>query len=241
MDKKKKEQKKRSVLPIYAIGAVWLLYRDKLTTFRGILSCAIVSAIVYGILRIVLRGKKTPEKPEEAARPQPVQTQPEPEKKPEPEPEPQKDANDGLSPELKSVIYQGETSIKTIRRLNDEIPDERMSAQIDLIERLTAQIFDSVRQKPEKLGQIRQFLNYYLPTTIKLMEQYVQLQNQSVRTENITEGMQKIEGLLDKVIVAFQQQLDALYESDVVDITADIRVMEQMMASEGLTDKKDFA
>lgn len=241
MDKKKKEQKKRSVLPIYAIGAVWLLYRDKLTTFRGILSCAIVSAIVYGILRIVLRGKKTPDKHEEAARPQPVQTQPEPEKKPEPEPEPQKDANDGLSPELKSVIYQGETSIKTIRRLNDEIPDERMSAQIDLIERLTAQIFDSVRQKPEKLGQIRQFLNYYLPTTIKLMEQYVQLQNQSVRTENITEGMQKIEGLLDKVIVAFQQQLDALYESDVVDITADIRVMEQMMASEGLTDKKDFA
>lgn len=241
MDKKKKEQKKRSVLPIYAIGAVWLLYRDRLTTFRGILSCAIVSAIVYGILRIVLRGKKTPDKHEETARPQPVQTQPEPEKKPEPEPEPQKDANGGLSPELKSVIYQGEISIKTIRRLNDEIPDERMSAQIDLIERLTAQIFDSVRQKPEKLGQIRQFLNYYLPTTIKLMEQYVQLQNQSVRTENITEGMQKIEGLLDKVIVAFQQQLDALYESDVVDITADIRVMEQMMASEGLTDKKDFA
>lgn len=244
MDKKKKdqkEQKKRSVLPIYAIGAVWLLYRDKLSTFRGIVSCAIVSAIVYGILRIVLRGKKTQDKPEEAAQAQPVQPQPAPEKRPEPkpEPEPQKE-DDTLSPELKSVIHQGETSIKTIRRLNDEIPDERMSAQIDLIERLTAQIFDSVRQKPEKLGQIRQFLNYYLPTTIKLMEQYVQLQNQSVKTENIDEGMQKIEGLLDKVIVAFRRQLDALYEADVVDITADIRVMEQMMAGEGLTEKKDF-
>jgi len=125
--------------------------------------------------------------------------------------------------------------------LNDEIPDERMSAQIDLIERLTTQIFDCVKEHPEKLKQIRQFLNYYLPTTIKLMEQYVTLQNQSVKTENITEGMQKIEDLLDKVIVAFQRQLDALFESDVVDITADIRVMEQMMASEGLTEKKDFA
>ena len=246
MDKKKKEQKdqkKRSVLPIYAIGAVWLLYRDKLTSLRGIISCAIVSAIVYGILRIVLRGKKTQDKPADAPAAQPVQAQAEAEKKPEPkpapEPEPQK-ADDTLSPELKSVIHQGETSIKTIRRLNDEIPDERMSAQIDLIERLTAQIFDSVRQKPEKLGQIRQFLNYYLPTTIKLMEQYVQLQNQSVKTENIDEGMQKIEGLLDKVIVAFRRQLDALYEADVVDITADIRVMEQMMAGEGLTEKKDF-
>ena len=98
-----------------------------------------------------------------------------------------------------------------------------------------------MKEHPEKLKQIRQFLNYYLPTTIKLMEQYVTLQNQSVKTENITDGMQKIEDLLDKVIVAFQRQLDALFESDVVDITADIRVMEQMMASEGLTEKKDFA
>ena len=208
-EQKKKSQKKRSVIPVYAIGAVWLLYAGKLNTFRGIVSCAVVSAIVYGILRIVLRGKKT-DTPEEA-----------PAAAPEPQP--------------------AKTSIAKIRQLNDEIPDERMSAQIDLIERLTTQIFDCVKEHPEKLKQIRQFLNYYLPTTIKLMEQYVTLQNQSVKTENITDGMQKIEDLLDKVIVAFQRQLDALFESDVVDITADIRVMEQMMASEGLTEKKDFA
>ena len=64
-EQKKKSQKKRSVIPVYAIGAVWLLYAGKLNTFRGIVSCAVVSAIVYGILRIVLRGKKT-DTPEEA-------------------------------------------------------------------------------------------------------------------------------------------------------------------------------
>ena len=159
----------------------------------------------------------------------------------EPEPQPEPEPEEKLPPELQSVIYQGKRAIADIRRLNDEIPDERISAQIDLIERLTAQIFDCVRKNPKKLSQIRQFLNYYLPTTIKLMEQYVTLQNQSLKTENITEGMQKIEDLLDKVIIAFQRQLDALFEADVVDITADIRVMEQMMASEGLTNKKDFA
>ena len=240
MDEQKEKQnakKKRSALPIYAIGIVWLLYADKLNTFRGILSCAVVSAIVYAILRIVLPGKKTDEPPKAAApeQPQPKQAEKKPEPQPEPEPE------EKLPPELQSVIYQGKRAIADIRRLNDEIPDERISAQIDLIERLTAQIFDCVRKNPKKLSQIRQFLNYYLPTTIKLMEQYVTLQNQSLKTENITEGMQKIEDLLDKVIVAFQRQLDALCESDVVDITADIRVMEQMMASEGLTNKKDFA
>ena len=240
MDEQKEKQnakKKRSALPIYAIGIVWLLYAGKLNTFRGILSCAVVSAIVYAILRIVLPGKKTDEPPKAAApeQPQPKQAEKKPEPQPEPEPE------EKLPPELQSVIYQGKRAIADIRRLNDEIPDERISAQIDLIERLTAQIFDCVRKNPKKLSQIRQFLNYYLPTTIKLMEQYVTLQNQSLKTENITEGMQKIEDLLDKVIIAFQRQLDALVEADVVDITADIRVMEQMMASEGLTNKKDFA
>ncbi len=240
MDEQKEKQnakKKRSALPIYAIGIVWLLYAGKLNTFRGILSCAVVSAIVYAILRIVLPGKKTDEPPKAAApeQPQPKQAEKKPEPQLEPEPE------EKLPPELQSVIYQGKRAIADIRRLNDEIPDERISAQIDLIERLTAQIFDCVRKNPKKLSQIRQFLNYYLPTTIKLMEQYVTLQNQSLKTENITEGMQKIEDLLDKVIIAFQRQLDALFEADVVDITADIRVMEQMMASEGLTNKKDFA
>ena len=240
MDEQKEKQnakKKRSALPIYAIGIVWLLYAGKLNTFRGILSCAVVSAIVYAILRIVLPGKKTDEPPKAAApeQPQPKQAEKKPEPQPEPEPEEKR------PPELQSVIYQGKRAIADIRRLNDEIPDERISAQIDLIERLTAQIFDCVRKNPKKLSQIRQFLNYYLPTTIKLMEQYVTLQNQSLKTENITEGMQKIEDLLDKVIIAFQRQLDALFEADVVDITADIRVMEQMMASEGLTNKKDFA
>ena len=216
MDEQKEKQnakKKRSALPIYAIGIVWLLYAGKLNTFRGILSCAVVSAIVYAILRIVLPGKKTDEPPKAAApeQPQPKQAEKKPEPRPEPEPE------EKLPPELQSVIYQGKRAIADIRRLNDEIPDERISAQIDLIERLTAQIFDCVRKNPKKLSQIRQFLNYYLPTTIKLMEQYVTLQNQSLKTENITEGMQKIEDLLDKVIIAFQRQLDALFEADVVD------------------------
>ena len=236
-DRKKKQKSKRSVIPIYAIGAVWLLYIGKLGTIRGVISCAVVSAIVYAILRIVLPGSKQPEQAPEADK-QPQAARPEPDRQEAPK---EAEKTEKIPPELQSVINQGNTSIAKIRQLNDAIPDERMSAQIDLIERLAAQIFDCVKAHPEKLKQIRQFLNYYLPTTIKLMEQYVTLQDQGMKTENIEDGMQKIEGLLDKVIVAFQRQLDSLFETDVVDITADIRVMEQMMASEGLTNKKDFA
>ena len=141
--------------------------------------------------------------------------------------------------ELDAILKQGAQSVSKIQSLNDEIPDFKLSAQIKQIEILTEKIFAYVKEHPQDMGQIRQFLNYYLPTTIKLLEQYVVLQNQGMRMGNIDEGMKKIEDMLDKVIVAFQRQLDSLFESSVVDITADIQVMEQMMASEGLTGK-DF-
>ena len=161
------------------------------------------------------------------------------EERPQPEPAPAKpELKTTGNAELDEVLRQGETSIAEIRRLNDEIPDFKISAQLKQLEILTERIFDFVRQHPEDVRQIRQFLNFYLPTTIKLLQQYVVLQGQGMRMGNIDEGMQKIEDMLDKVIVAFQTQLDSLFESDVVDITADIQVMERMMAAEGLTGEK---
>ena len=138
------------------------------------------------------------------------------------------------------MLRQGEDAIRQIRLRNDEIPDYKISAQLKQIELLTEKIFDYVREHPEQLGEIRQFLNYYLPTTLNLLEKYVKLQNQQMRMGNIDEGMRQIEDLLDKVAVAFQRQLDSLFESSVVDITADIQVMENMMAAEGLSGGRDF-
>ena len=170
----------------------------------------------------------------------PAETQPA--QKPQPEPqktEPQAAESTG-NPELDAVLQQGQASVRRIQELNDAIPDFKLSAQLKQLEILTQKIFDYVKQHPENVRQIRQFLNYYLPTTIKLLEQYVVLQNQGMRVGNIDEGMTKIENMLEKVIAAFQQQLDSLFENDVVDITAEIRVMEKMMASEGLAGTNDF-
>ena len=161
---------------------------------------------------------------------------------PKAEPAPQKEVREESSgnPELDAVVRQGRQSVRRLQEINEDIPDYKVSAQLKQIEILTASIIDQVERKEDKLKQTRQFMNYYLPTTIKLLEDYVQLQNVGMKGENITAGMQKIEELLDKVIVAFQKQLDSLFERDVVDITADIQVMEQMMASHGLTADRDF-
>ena len=221
------KQKKQSVIPIYAVGLVWLsrAISGNLSSFGQIIKTVILSVVTYGVLRIFFPDKikqADPEKPaQQPDAPKQAQTQ-----KTQPQPQPEEKKQDEPSTgnaELDAVLKQGAASVEKIQSLNDEIPDFKLSAQIKQIEILTEKIFAYVREHPQDIGEIRQFLNYYLPTTIKLLEQ----------------GMRKIESMLDKVIVAFQRQLDGLFESSVVDITADIQVMEQMMASEGLTGK-DF-
>lgn len=224
-EKQKPRKKKKSSIPIYAVGLVWISYaiEGKLTSFGGVIGCAALSLAAYFVLKLIF-----PDRMEEAEK------QPEPQKT-----EPQAAESTG-NPELDAVLQQGQASVRRIQELNDAIPDFKLSAQLKQLEILTQKIFDYVKQHPENVRQIRQFLNYYLPTTIKLLEQYVVLQNQGMRVGNIDEGMTKIENMLEKVIAAFQQQLDSLFENDVVDITAEIRVMEKMMASEGLAGTNDF-
>ena len=232
-------KKKQSVIPIYTVGLIWLsrAISGNLSSFGQIIKTIVLSAVAYGVLKIFFPDKVEEKKPEETAK---TETKPQPEPvKEEAKPEPEKKEETTGNAELDAILKQGTEAVEKIQQLNDEIPDFKLSAQIKQIEILTEKIFAYVKEHPQDVRQIRQFLNYYLPTTIKLLEQYVVLQNQGMRMGNIDEGMKKIEEMLDKIIVAFQRQLDSLFESSVVDITADIQVMEQMMASEGLTGR-DF-
>lgn len=231
MDKKRTT---KSVAPIYAVGLTVLAY-SLLFTLEGLgdyLKCAVLAWVVYLLVRSIVK------KPE----PKPADKQPEPEPAPKPNPkaEPQPEPKSTGNPALDAVLAQGREAVRRIQELNDEIPDYRVSAKLKQIEVLTASILNQVQKKPDKLKEVRQFMNYYLPTTIKLLEQYVSLQNVGLQGENIKTGMERIEGLLDTVIVAFQKQLDGLFARDLVDITADIRVMEQILAQNGLTNDNDF-
>lgn len=238
-----KKVKKKSPIPPYGVAALWLIraLTGTLNTLGEVLGCIALSVVVYFVLRKLFPDKEVEVTGEEPA-PQPQKAPPKaPETPKEPEkPREQPVPKSTVDPELDEVLRRGREAVAEIRRLNDEIPDFKVSAQLKQLEILTERIFVLLEKNPKNLRQTRQFMNYYLPTTIKLLNQYVTLQEQGMRIGNIDEGMKKIEAMLDKIIVAFQKQLDSLFESDVVDITADIQVMEQMMAAEGLTNETDF-
>lgn len=124
-----------------------------------------------------------------------------------------------------------------IRAINDAIDNEKLSAQIDRVGVITAKILDYQKAHPEKEVELHSFLSYYLPTTLKILRTYAQLEDQEVAGENITAAMSRIERMMDKAVEGFEKQLDRLFQGDVMDITTDVEVLERMLAKDGLSDQ----
>lgn len=147
----------------------------------------------------------------------------------EPEPEPQKEE----VPPPKGMERE-EAVLSEIREVNNAIADPVMTAKINRIGEITGKIFAYLRDKPDKEGQLRSFLSYYLPTTLKILRAYAQMESQGIEGENINAAKSRIEGMMDKVVDGFEKQLDKLFQDDAMDITTDVEVLERMLDKDGL-------
>lgn len=213
--------KKVSVLPIYLVGAVWLGYAllFPLRTLPHYLLCAGLSFVAFLVGKAIWPDKvyQTPETPKAEA------------KKAEPRKEEKAD------PEIAALRKEKDRAVSELRRLNDAIPDEKISAQIDHLEEVTGKIIDQVIAQPAKKPQISRFLDYFLPTTLKLLNAYDRMDSAGISGSNIDATKSKVEQMLDTLCAAFDKQLDSLFGDEALDISTDITVMENLLAQEGLS------
>lgn len=140
-----------------------------------------------------------------------------------------------LPAEAREILREGRSYILTIHRFNDEIPGQEMSDKLDKLERTMNRIVEQVRKQPGSAADLRRLMQYYLPTTIKLLDAYVQLDKQEITGENIAKTKQEIEEALDMINDAFENLLDSLFQDMAWDISSDISVMKTMFAQDGLT------
>ncbi len=138
--------------------------------------------------------------------------------------------------EVDSLILRGQQLLEQIRSENDRLPEPEISEQIDTIESIANQIFKAVIDQPKKAAQIRRFMDYYLPTTLKMLVAFRRMEEGNVTGENADNARQRIRSSLDMVIEAFKKQLARLYEDDTLDITTDMDVLETMLKQDGLID-----
>lgn len=145
----------------------------------------------------------------------------------DPEPEPEAE-------QAPAGMEREEAVLTEIRTVNDAIADPTMSAKIDRVGEITGKIFTYLRENPDKEGQLRSFLSYYLPTTLKILRAYAQMEAQGVEGENIRSAKHRIEGMMDKVVDGFEKQLDLLFRDNAMDIASDVEVLERMLEKDGL-------
>ena len=147
---------------------------------------------------------------------------------PEPEPDPTGET-------------QYEKLLRQLRQAGSALSDPVMQEKAARLEQISARIFALAEKDASKQEQLRKFINYYLPTSLKLLNTYAQLDSQGVDGENITKTKQSIERSLDLLVTAFENQLDKLFQSDALDVSADIAALEGMLNLDGLSGDSDFS
>lgn len=157
----------------------------------------------------------------------PIPAPPAQESAPQPDPDP-------------SGESQYQRLLRQLHEAGASLADPVLRDKAARLETVSARIFALAEADPGKEDQLRKFVNYYLPTALKLLHTYAQLDGQGVDGENITKTKQSIERSLDLLVTAFENQLDKLFQSDALDVSADIAALEGMLNLDGLSGESDF-
>ena len=217
-------EKRKSTAPFYAVGVLWICWGALLPLYPPvhIAAAAVVSVVVFFLVSMLCRAGAVGQTGQ-TGQTQTKETQP-------------KEEGTG-NPELDKMRRDGRLAISEMKRLDENIADPGISADIVRLEQVSAKIFEEVGRSPDKLPQIRRFMDYYLPTTLKLLNAYDRMSGTGVSGENIDATLARVEGMMRTIVSAFEKQLDSLYGAEALDISTDITVLETMMAREGLTDQ----
>lgn len=214
-------KRKKYVAPFYAACISWVLCATMMPMYKlgGLIAAASVTFCVVLLTKAICvqRAKK-------AAPPEPEVVEP----------------VGQYSSEVQAIINEGRLARSEMGRLYNSISNPEIKNKIREIMMIMEKIVEDAKHDESDVPQIRRFLNYYPPTTIKLLNAYDRMSDQGIDGENITSTMNRIESMLDTTIVAYKKQLDSLFANQALDIETDISVMNAMLAREGLSGGRDF-
>ena len=198
----------KSAIPIYIAAAVWLVMGLVAPTFLMKLPGLIVAAVL-SVAGYFVGTKLFPGREEEQA------------------------ISTGDAAVDREIAVARER-LENLRKANEAIPDPQITKNLDRMYASGQQIFGELNRDPRKIALVRRFMNYYLPTSEKLMEQYQVLMNATTKGENIQSAMTTIEKSLGLAADAFDKCADNLYRDDEMDIDAEIKVMQTMLTGDNL-------
>ncbi len=229
----RRNKRRRSVGFIYGFAVTWLVMAAFLPMYKlwAVITALCASILVSSVIASA-SGKKAQAEEEKAAAEQREKEKQEAEKAAA--------AGTSYSPEVSAILSEGNRALSEMGRLYMSIKDPEVRGKINEIMRITDKIAQDAISDPSDIPQIKKFMNYYLPTTIKLLNAYDRMSAQGIEGENLDKSMKSINDMLDTAIEAYKKRLDSLFANQALDIETDIQVMNTMLAREGLSGGKDF-
>ena len=137
--------------------------------------------------------------------------------------------------DVDAMLADIQQKLDTLHSLNESLPDPQLSAAMTRMEKAGRSIVEVVEANPAKAKQVRRFANYYLPDAVNVLQQYAQLARQGVRGENAAAIRAEVEHNAASIATAFENQLDALYAAESMDLSADLTVLQNMLKGQGLS------
>ena len=137
--------------------------------------------------------------------------------------------------DVDAMLTEMQQQLDTLHALNEALPDQQLSAAMARMEKAGRSIVEAVEANPEKAKQVRRFANYYLPDAVNVLQQYAKLAKQGVRGENAASIRAEVEHNAASIATAFENQLDALYAAESMDLSADLTVLQNMLKGQGLS------
>lgn len=205
-----KEKWIKSAVPIYGCAAIWLLMGlicpGFLLKIGGILLAAVLSFCTYSVLNRIFK-------------PRSVEVRKAP-----------RSGDKGVD----ALILEALSRLDQLQLANEAIENAEISCKLNRMVKAGNEIMNALEQNPTQINDVRRFMNYYLPTADKLMQNYRMMLTSDNAGENIRQAMGSVENSLGMIADAFEKQLDKLYSDQKLDIETDIEVLETMMASDGL-------
>ncbi|MBQ9155913.1 MAG: 5-bromo-4-chloroindolyl phosphate hydrolysis family protein [Eubacterium sp.] len=138
--------------------------------------------------------------------------------------------------EMFAFLEDAEDSLRNVQAYQVSIESREVRDKLGRLELVLTRIFVCVKEHPEKLRLTRRLMDYYIPSILRLLSVYEDMEEQPIQGENIQKTMSEIEASMDTMNEALERMFDELFEADAVDVSADIQVLKTMLAQDGWTD-----
>jgi len=143
-------------------------------------------------------------------------------------------------PEADEFLFACRNFIREVEGLRVGIKDEKLAAEVGDIAAAGRQICDFIEKRPLNARNVVKIVDYYYPTTLKLLNIYSDISSQRVKVKQMEETMAEIESTMNVILKAFLGHIEGLYEQKAIDVSSEIDVLKHMVRMEGLTDERGF-